>query len=121
MASRQEVEQFLEAFQTAHQFGRPVKVNSRPKDVQGRADLNMTTDQAVQAVLHLTADNYSKGPERDLDEDDKEIWVFGYVEGHVEVYVKLRLDPHKPFSFPVVRSFHPAERPLKYPLKRSGT
>lgn len=57
----------------------------------------------------------------DQDEDGKEIWVFGCVEEGTEVYVKLRLDPDKPFSRPVVRSFHPPEHPLVYPLKGGRT
>ncbi len=64
--------------------------------------------------------DYCVGPERDLDEDNKEIWIFGCVESGIETYVKLRLDPNKPFSRPVIRSFHPAEFPLVYPLKGGG-
>jgi hypothetical protein len=77
----------------------------------------MTEAQAIERVCSLGARDYCRGPEADRDGDGKEIWVFGCVENSIEVYIKLRLDERKPFSRPVIRSFHPAEHPLSYPLK----
>lgn len=117
MATAQEAQAFLDGFRVCVQFGSPVQFRQTPKNIQGLTTLNMSQAQAIQRICSLSADKYCCGPEADRDEDGKEIWVFGCVENGVEVYIKLRLDPKKPFSRPVVRSFHPAEHPLNYPLK----
>jgi hypothetical protein len=120
MASATEVQDFLDQFRTCIQFGAKVRFRQTPKNIQGLLTLNMTQAQAIDCVCLLTRDDYCSGPEADRDEDGKEIWIFGCVENGIEVYIKLRLDPNKPFSTPVIRSFHPAEYPLSYPLKGGG-
>ncbi len=81
----------------------------------------MTQAQAIERICSLRPGDFCLGPEMDRDEDGKEVWIFGCVESGIDVYVKLRLDPKRPFSRPVVRSFHPAEHPLAYPLKGGGS
>lgn len=120
MATSREVESFLQQFCVCVEFGAKVQFRRTPKNVQGLIDLNMTEAQVIGRVLKLTLFDYCRGPEPDGDEDGKEIWVFGCREAGTEVYVKLRLDPTKPFSRPVVRSFHPAEYPLAFPHKKGG-
>jgi hypothetical protein len=120
MATEGDVRAFLEQFRICIDFGAIVRFRRTPKNIQGLVTLNMTEAQAIARVSCLTHADYCKGPEADRDEDGKEIWVFGCVEDGAEVYIKLRLDPNSPFSTPVVRSFHPAEHPLSYPLKGGG-
>lgn len=120
MATRVEVEAFLEQFRLCNSFGSAIRFRATPKNIRDLAKLNMTQAQAADAILRLTFENYSKGPEEDYDDEGKAIWVFGYFEGEKEVYIKLRLDPNHPFSKPLVRSFHLAEHPLAYPLKGGG-
>jgi len=120
MATVQEVDSFLQECRVCIEYGRKVQFRQTPKNIQGLIDLNMTEAQAIARIIKLTAGDYCLGPEADRNEDGKEIWVFGCMEGTVEVYVKLRLDPAKPFARPVIRSFHPAEHPLAYPHKKGG-
>ncbi len=120
MTTKQEVESFLQGFRVCVDFGTKVVFRPTPKNIQGLVSLNMTQNQAISRIMTLTAFDYSAGPEPDRDEDGKEVWIFGCVDDGVEVYIKLRLDPSTPFSRPVVRSFHPAERPLAYPHKKGG-
>jgi hypothetical protein len=120
MASAGEVQAFLEQFRVCVDFGAKVRFRRTPKNIQGLVTLNMTEAQAIARVCQMTHADYCMGPEPDRDEDDREVWIFGCVESGTEVYVKLRLDPNTPFSTPVVRSFHPAEHPLSYPLKGGG-
>lgn len=120
MATSHEVESFLQQFSICVEFGTKVEFRRTPKNVQGLIDLNMTEAQAVGRVLKLSACDYCRGPEPDCDEDGKEIWVFGCLEAGLEIYIKLRLDPAKPFSRPVIRSFHPAEHRLAFPHKKGG-
>ncbi len=121
MATSGEVQAFLDQFRICVEFGSKVEFRPTPKNIQGLIWLNMTVEQAIRRVCSLTYRDYVVGPENDRDEDNGEVWVFGCFEGACEVYIKLRLDPKKPFSRPVVRSFHPAEHALSYPLKAGGT
>ena len=121
MATGGEVQAFLDQFRLCVEFGSKVDFRQTPKNIQGLLTLNMTEVQAKARVCALNRSDYSSGPEPDRDEDNKEIWVFGCFENSIEVYIKLRLDPKKPFSRPVIRSFHPAEHPLDYPLKGGGS
>jgi hypothetical protein len=121
MATDREVQSFLDEFRVCVEFGSKVQFRQTPKNIQGLATLNMTEAQAIEQVCKLAIESYVCGPEQDRDEDGKKIWVFGCVEHSVEVYIKLRLDPKKPFARPVIRSFHPAEHPLAYPLKGGGS
>jgi hypothetical protein len=120
MATAAEVQAFLDQFRVCIDFGAKVQFRPTPKNIQGLVTLNMTQAQAIVRVCHLTPHDYCGGPESDRDEDGREVWFFGCVEAGVEVYVKLRLDPSKPFSKPVIRSFHPAEHPLSYPHAQKG-
>lgn len=121
MASGGEVQDFLDQFRMCVEFGSKIDFRQTIKNIQGLVTLNMTETQAKKRVCTLQRADYSSGPEPDRDEDGKEIWKFGCVENGIEVYIKLRLDPKKPFPRPVIRSFHPAEHPLDYPLKGGGS
>jgi len=120
MATKREVEEFLGQFRLCIEYGSKARFRQTPKNIQGLAALNMTQTQATECVCRLRSENYCNGPEVDRDEDGKEVWVFGWIERGVEIYIKIRLDPNKPFSTPVIRSFHPAEHSLSYPLKGGG-
>jgi hypothetical protein len=122
MATVGEVKDFLAQFRICVQFGAKVHFRQTTKNIQGLAKLNMTEAQAKQRVCQLEFTDYCGGPEADRDEDGKEIWLFGCAENATEVYIKIRLDPsrNRSFSTPVIRSFHPAEHPLCYPLKGGG-
>jgi hypothetical protein len=121
MATGAEVQAFLDQFRVCVEFGSKIEFRQTPKNIQGLVTLNMTEAQAKARVCALKRADYSSGPEPDRDEDGKEVWKFGCMESGMEVYIKLRLDPKKPFARPVVRSFHPAEHPLVYPLKGGGS
>jgi len=117
MTSAGEVDAFLDQFRLCIEFGAKVHFRQTPKNIQGLLKLNMTQSQAIDRVCRLTRLDYCGGPETDRDEDGKEVWFFGCVESGTEVYIKLRLDPSRPFDKPVIRSFHPAEYPLCFHLK----
>jgi hypothetical protein len=121
MATAQEVQALLDQFRICRDFGSKVIFRQTAKNIQGLLTLNMTQAQAIERAVALVADDYSSGPEKDRDEDGKEVWIFGCLENNVEVYIKLRLDPRSPFAVPVIRSFHPAQYPLAYPLKGGGS
>jgi hypothetical protein len=123
MASAHEVRDFIAQLTTCIEFGSKAEFRRTAKNIQGLATLNLTEAEAIQLVCRFTSDNYCGGPEPDADEDGKKVWKFGFDMSGVEVYVKIRLDAsakRRAFLRPVIRSFHPAEHPLHYPLRRSA-
>jgi hypothetical protein len=119
MATRDEVVSFLSLFKGCIILDRYV-VKDREKNRQGLIDLGITPDQRREVLLGLTPEDYHAGPKPDDTDDTKEVWEFGRdVEG-VEVYIKLRVvqNPRKKtVHHATVWSFHPAEHPMKYPLR----
>ncbi len=119
MAARDEVVSLLNLFKGCVILGRYI-VKDKQKNRQGLIDLGITPDQRREVLLGLTPENYHAGPKPDDTDDTKEVWEFGQdVEG-VEVYIKVRVvqDPRKKSVFhATVWSFHPAEHPMKYPLR----
>ena len=119
MATRDQVAAFLSRFKVAMDFGFFAFVE-REKNLQGLADLGITVVEAKQAIASVTPDNYSYGPEADHDGSNEDVWFFGVQVEATAVYVKLKLvqDPRrKTVQWAKVLGFHPAERPITYPLR----
>lgn len=116
--SRQEVREFLTAFKLAIEYGRCAFIG-RPRTDQDLIDLNLTRQQALEAICALTPEDYVAGPRPDDSDESKEVWIFGYNHDGTEVYVKLRLNPTRRNEMPrgAVWSFHKATHPLRYPLR----
>ena len=123
MATRREVAAFLGAFKVAMDFGFFIFVD-RERNLQGLADLGIGVSDAKKAIAGLTPDNYSSGPEADHDGSSDDVWLFGTEVEGTEVYTKLKLvqDPKKrSVRWAKVLGFHPAERPISYPLRSAGS
>lgn len=122
MPSRREVAQFLKDFKAAISLGYDRWV-TRVEDRQHLIDLSITQNVALGLIQALTPDNYSKGPDPDDMNPDREVWVFGCeVADGAEAYIKLALQPHnkkKNVTFGLIWSFHKSEYPLRYPLKEN--
>tara|TARA_E500000318_G_scaffold86115_1_gene82467 strand:- start:775 stop:1017 length:243 start_codon:yes stop_codon:yes gene_type:complete len=80
----------------------------------------LTRQQAYGLIKELTPANYSRGPESDDAQPDKEVWVFGKDIDGTEVYIKLRVVETKGIARCMVWSFHKAEYQMKYPLREDG-
>lgn len=123
MATRAEVVDFLNLFKSCVTLER-WHVRDREKNRQGLIDLNITPAERRGILLRLVPEDYSDGPKPDDTDDTKEVWEFGRDVGGTEVYIKLRVvqDPRRRNTYnALVWSFHPAEYPLRYPLKGGGT
>jgi hypothetical protein len=119
MATRDDVEDFLREVSAAIALGHR-SFKSREKNSQKLTALGLTLNQAWEVIQRLTPDNYSSGPRRDDTDSEQRVWVFGYKQEGVEVYIKLRLaqDPkRRSVKNLFVWSFHRAEYPIKYPLR----
>lgn len=118
--SREEVRTFLTAFKRAATEARPrITIVSREKNWDALTDLGLTERQRDNALLALTPDNYSKGPEPDDDpKREGEVWFFGAeVHGQL-VYIKLKLVEDGPLRKAVCVSFHGAQWPMQFPLRK---
>lgn len=121
MASRPEAREFLASFKLAIEFDR-WGFKARYRTEQDLISLSLTRRQAADIICCLTPDNYCRGPEPDDTDSAKDVWVFGYDHEGTEVYIKLRLNPTPRNQMPrgTVWSFHPAEHPMRYPLRGGG-
>ena len=119
MATWREVAAFLNEFKVAMDFGF-FRFVDRQKNLQGLATLGITVAEAKQVLASLTPENYSYGPEANHDESNEDVWFFGAEVEGTEAYIKLKLvqDPRKnTVQWAKVLGFHPAERPIAYPLR----
>lgn len=119
MSTRQEVLDFLNLFKTVTDLGF-FKVKDREKNTQALLRLGISGNERREIILGLTPEDYVAGPKPDDTNPTRDVWEFGRdVEG-MEVYIKLRVarDPRKQTVYrALVWSFHPAEYPMRYPLR----
>lgn len=123
MATRKQVLEFLNLFKGCSILGR-VSIRSREKNVQGLEYLGLTAIERHEIIMGLEPEDYMASPKPDDTDDTKEIWEFGKTVGEADVYIKLRVapDPRKRnVHRALVWSFHPAEFPLRYPLRGGGS
>ena len=123
MATRQEVLEFLRLFKACVMLAR-WNVMAREKNRQALLDLGIDCEERRETLLGLEPEDYLAGPKPDLSDRTREVWEFGTVVGGTDVYIKLRVmeDPReKKAHRALVWSFHPAERPLRYPLRGGGS
>ena len=92
MPTPQEVTEFLSDFNAAARLGF-VRWLTRPSDRQHLIDLNITQNQALELIKGLAVDNYSKGPEVDDTNANRNVWIFGAEIDGAEAYIKLTLQP----------------------------
>ena len=123
MATRDEVVGFLNLFKGCLMLDR-VNVHTREKNAQAMWDLRMTSDDRTRVLMSLEPEDYVDGPKPDdTDIFGKEVWEFGKSVSGIEIYMKLRVmqAPQKRGVYHAfVWSFHPAQYPMRYPLRRGG-
>jgi hypothetical protein len=121
MVTWQEVEDFLNQFKTSSELGRHSEKVSK-KNIQALIDLGLTASERRKLLMRLQPSDYVAGPKADDWDETKQVWEFGKTVGGTQVYIKLQVidDPKTRRAHrAVLWSFHPAEFPLKYPLKGS--
>ena len=117
--NRNEVVSFLRQFKRAA-LGPPERLDiwSAIKNVDGLLQLGINATMRNDYLLQLTPEDYCEGPKDDDDASrEGKSWIFGMKIGDQEVYIKLKVVGEEPFDRAICLSFHPAERPLDYPLR----
>ncbi len=116
MNSHDLVKQFLNDFHQKMKVWEIVFRDDRSKNTQALLDLELTSKQRIEVIQSLSIEDYSEGPYTDNLNNLGEMWVFGKKVKGVEIYIKISMGSK---SSPVICiSFHPAEKSLKYPLKK---
>jgi len=118
-ASREQVRTFLTAFKRAAiEAGPRITIVSRDKNWNALPELGLTERQRDDAILALTPDDYSMGPEPDDDPTrEGDVWVFGAEVLGQHAYIKLKLVEDGPLRKAICVSFHKAERPMRFPFR----
>lgn len=115
MATRDEVEQFLNQFKVKLDIWGIFFLDGREKNVNALAALDITRTQRLAVVRSIEVEDYSEGPLKDQLNGFNEMWVFGKDVNSKEVYIKIALG--RPGTNTICISFHEAEYPMQYPLK----
>lgn len=118
MVTKEDVERFLENFSLKVKiFGIRFR-DDRGKNQDALLELEITPKERLNVIMQLNCYDYSEGPIVDALNNQGEMWVFGKdVKGN-EVYIKITMGV--PNSHTICISFHKAEYPMKYPLKKGS-
>ena len=123
MPTRREVAQFLGDFKAALSLEHVQWLLRSDRKKIHLSGLEITPNQAIEYLHGLTPDNYSKGPDPDDFEPEREVWCFGCDILGTEAYIKLALQPdrkRKTIVHAMIWSFHKAEHQMRYPLRESS-
>lgn len=115
MATREEVERFLNSFHSKLKIFQIIFRDDRGKNAEALAELEITPIYRETIIKEITSEDYSEGPIIDTLNTYGEMWVFGKDVKRKEVYIKIALG--HPNSATICISFHKAEHPIKYPFK----
>lgn len=116
MATREEVERFINNFQSKLKVFQIIFRDDRGKNTQALAELEISPVYRETVIKEIVVEDYSEGPIVDTLNKYGEMWVFGKDVKKQEVYIKIALG--HPNSSTICISFHKAERPIKYPFKK---
>ena len=116
MATREEVERFINNFQSKLKIFQIIFRDDRGKNTQALAELEISPTYRETVIKEIVVEDYSEGPIVDILNKYGEMWVFGKDVKKQEVYIKIALG--HPNSSTICISFHKAERPIKCPFKK---
>lgn len=115
MATRNDVEQFLYQFKVKLDIWGIVFLE-RDKNIQALADLNISRFERLDVIRSIQVEDYSEGPIPNELNSMGEMWVFGKDVNGIETYIKITMG--QPNLKTICISFHRAEHPMSYPLKK---
>jgi len=115
MATKQEVEHFLNDFKTKLRSFRIYFLDERGKNSQALLDLEISPIKRKEIIERLTVDDYYKGPLEEQMYGMRPMWAFGKLIKGIEVYIKISMG--LPNQDAICISFHKAEHEMTYPFK----
>jgi len=118
MPTEQEVDAFLKEFPTRMKVWDVVFRDDRSKNVESLGVLGIVPNMRKAVLQDLSVSDFSRGPFKDGLNSGPDLWEFGKEVKEHNVYIKVTLGMIK--EGPVLCiSFHPAERPMEFPFKRT--
>ena len=116
MATIQEIDTFLKEFKFKMKIFNILFRDERKKNTQALLSLEITQIARKEIIENLTTAEYSEGPLDDNLYGISSMWVFGKKIKKIEIYIKLSMG--QPNNKVLCISFHDAEHPMNYPLKK---
>lgn len=92
MATKDEVEKFLNTFQAKLKIFKIIFRDDRGKNTRALAELEITPAYRENVIRNITVSDYSEGPVKDTLNKYGEIWVFGKDVKKKRYISRLRLD-----------------------------
>jgi hypothetical protein len=119
MATKEEVQSFLQEFRQKMQIWGIRCRDDREKNTQALFDFEINSLQRNKIIEELLIIDYSEGPQTDTLTDTLNagapLWVFGKIVKGSMVYIKISTG--KPNKQVTCISFHEAEHEMKFPFK----
>ena len=110
-----EVSVYLQTFKAKMAVWGVLFRDDRGKNTMALLELGLTPAGRKAVLMSLVPEDYYKGPRKEMLGQD--MWEFGRTVNAQEVYIKISEGLESAQVLCI--SFHPAERPMVYPLKNS--
>lgn len=115
MATKEEVQQFLQDFKAKLAIWGIAFRDQRGKNAQALLNLEMTPNARRMYLEKLDLADYCEGPLMEVLYGGADMWIFGINIKCQEIYIKITLGLHG--NHVICISFHEAEYPMHYPYK----
>lgn len=112
MVTKQQVKDFLREFNEKMKIWDVIFLDSRKKNTQTLADLELMPVERKKVLEKLKLEDYCEGPLEESQFIGNEMWVFGSRLKGEEIYIKISLG--KENTCVICISFHIAEFPMNY-------
>lgn len=113
---RQKIEAFLKEVKSKINIFGIIYIDDRHKNAQALLDLDISPNSRTEYIKHLNIEDFSEGPIEEKMRGFSQMWIFGKTIKEKEVYIKISIGQLNYCA--VCISFHIAEHPMKYPLKK---
>lgn len=114
-----QVESFLKEFLVKLELWGVIFRDDRSKNLVTLVELGITTKERRQVLRELDVKDYVEGPVEERLNKGVPMWVFGRSIRGTEIYIKITLG--LPSAQVLCISFHSAERPMTYPLRKTAS
>lgn len=116
MATKDEVERFIRDLHVKMKTFGILYRDDRGKNAQTLLDLEISPLKRTEYIESLKVEDYSEGPVEEKLNGLAPMWIFGKEVRKKEIYIKITMGI--PNTSAICISFHIAEHPIVYPLKK---
>lgn len=113
-ATRLQIQGFLAKLKQADTAS--ITLARQEKTIRFMQLMELERDDVIAVLYTLAEEHYSEGPSRN-DWNTGDVWVFGIHLDEKLIYVKLSVTSVQRRHAMLCMSFHPAERPMRFPYQ----